>query len=69
MLFSDVPNARRTFIAAYRAIHPDLEDWPSRVRLVNLIETLNTLANSHSHADPQFKARASARLDELLVTD
>jgi len=69
MLFPDVPHARQTFIASYEAIHRDLEDWPNRVRLVNLIETLNTVANSDGHADPQFTARAVAHLDELRVTD
>ena len=67
LLFPDFPNAEASFDAAYHAVHPSPARWMQRKRLVDLMETLNAVANATAQGwDAAFAARARARLDTLL---
>jgi aminoglycoside phosphotransferase (APT) family kinase protein len=68
LLFPDFPDGEATFDAAYRAIHRDAAAWQRRTYLVDLMETLNVVANTRLQGwDDAFEARARSRLDALLV--
>jgi aminoglycoside phosphotransferase (APT) family kinase protein len=68
LLFPEFPDGEATFDAAYRAIHPRPTSWRRRTYLVDLMETLNALANARLQgwADA-FEARARSRLESLLA--
>lgn len=48
LLIPEFPSARRWFDAAYRAECPEPPRWEERVRLVAIVEALNTLPNAIS---------------------
>src|SRR5262249_3768812 len=68
LLFADFPNGRAIFSAAYHALHPEPVLWQHRKQLVDLMETLNTIANSADQAGTETAAetRARSHLQSLL---
>ena len=67
LLFPEVPGAEATFNAAYHAVHPEPALWARRKYLVDLMETLNAVANAAAQAwNADFAARARSRLRALL---
>jgi aminoglycoside phosphotransferase (APT) family kinase protein len=66
LLFPEFPNAEASFDAAYHAIHPQPARWEQRKQLVDLMETLNVIANATARGWDDFATRARARLDSLL---
>ena len=46
LLFPEFPNAEDVFDAAYHAVHPHRARWEQRKQLVDLLETLNAVANT-----------------------
>ena len=67
LLFPEFPNGEASFDAAYHAIHPQPAQWTQRKRLVDLMETLNAVANATTQGwDADFATRARARLESLL---
>jgi aminoglycoside phosphotransferase (APT) family kinase protein len=68
LLFPAVPGAADPFWAAYRGVHPGDEAWDQRARLVDLLESLNVLANGVSdQSSPAWVDWGRDRLDRLLV--
>jgi aminoglycoside phosphotransferase (APT) family kinase protein len=68
MLFPSLPGTASAFEAAYRSAHPDPPAWRERKRLVDLLETLNTIPNAIAQAwSRSFEVRARTHLDELLA--
>jgi fructosamine-3-kinase len=68
LLFPEFPDGEATFNAAYHAIHPHPARWQRRKNLVDLIETLNAVANAATQAwSADFEARARSRLQLLLA--
>jgi len=69
LLFPEFPNGEASFDAAYHAVHPQPAQWTQRKRVVDLMETLNVVANAAAQEwDADFTASARARLDSLLET-
>jgi aminoglycoside phosphotransferase (APT) family kinase protein len=67
MLFPTFPaSSARTFDAAYRSVHPEPARWEDRKKLVDLIETVNGIANAVADGWDEFEARARSRLTSLL---
>ena len=66
MLFPALPACRAAFESAYDAVHPDRPAWARRVLLVNVLESLNAIANAASEGWVAFGAAARERLDRLL---
>jgi aminoglycoside phosphotransferase (APT) family kinase protein len=67
LLFPDFPGAEATFNAAYHAVHAEPVLWARRKRLVDLMETLNTIANARAQSwNAHFDVRARLRLQALL---
>jgi len=68
LLFPEFSNGQASFDAAYRAIHPHPAAWQRRTYLVDLIETLNAIANARLQGwDDAFEARARSRLESLVA--
>jgi aminoglycoside phosphotransferase (APT) family kinase protein len=68
MLFPEVPGTATAFEAAYHSTHPEPPAWRERKRLVDLLETLNTIPNAMARAwSRSFEVRARTHLDELLA--
>ena len=66
MLFTALPACRSAFEAAYDAIHPDRPEWARRVLVVDVLESLNAVANAASEGWGSFGLAARERLDRLL---
>jgi aminoglycoside phosphotransferase (APT) family kinase protein len=66
MLFTALPACRSAFEAAYDAIHPDRPEWARRVLVVDVLESLNAVANAASEGWGSFGVAARDRLDRLL---
>jgi aminoglycoside phosphotransferase (APT) family kinase protein len=67
LLFPEFPGAEAAFNTAYHAVHPEPTRWSRRKKLVDLMETLNAVANATGQAwGADFEARAHARLQSLL---
>jgi len=67
MLFPGFAGGEASFDAAYGAVHPDRPLWTERKRLVDLMETINAIANARSEAwGAEFEARARSHLRTLL---
>jgi aminoglycoside phosphotransferase (APT) family kinase protein len=68
LLFPAVPGATGPFWAAYREVHPGDEAWDHRTRLVDLLESLNVLANGvNDQSSPAWVDWGRDRLDRLLA--
>jgi Phosphotransferase enzyme family len=68
LLFPAVPGAAEPFWAAYQGAHPDHDAWDRRTRLVDLLESLNTVANGvNDQSSPAWVAWGRDRLDRLLA--
>ncbi len=68
LLFPAVPGAAEPFWAAYRRVHPDDDAWDRRARLVDLMESLNLVANGvDDQSSPAFLDWGRDRLDRLLA--
>ncbi len=68
MLFPGLPGMAAPFEAAYRSTHPEPPAWRERKRLVDLLETLNTIPNAIAQGwSHSFEAGARTHLDELLA--
>jgi aminoglycoside phosphotransferase (APT) family kinase protein len=66
MLFTALPACQSAFEAAYDAIHPDRPEWARRVLVVDVLESLNAVANAASEGWGSFGVAARERLDRLL---
>jgi aminoglycoside phosphotransferase (APT) family kinase protein len=68
MLFSQLDGGVEIFRRAYERRMPRPPLWAERVRLVDLLETLNTLANTTGESvDADWDAQLQARLHTLLA--
>jgi aminoglycoside phosphotransferase (APT) family kinase protein len=68
LLFPAVPGAADRFWAAYRGVHADDDAWDRRARLVDLLESLNVLANGvNDQSSPAWVDWGRDRLDRLLA--
>ena len=66
MLFPALPSCRAAFEAAYDAVHPDRPSWVRRVLLVDVLESLNAVANAAIEGWASFGVAARERLHRLL---
>ncbi len=67
MLFPALPGGEASFDAAYFAVHTKPERWRERKRLVDLMETLNAIANADPVATTDdFGSRLRSRLRSLV---
>lgn len=67
LLIPAFPDARRWFDAAYREGRPNPPRWDERVRLVELIEALNTLPNAiNAGWDKEFADDARRRMWSIV---
>ena len=67
LLFPAFPEGDAAFTAAYRAVHPEPPDWTLRTQLVDLMETLNAVANVATQRwNADFESRLRAHLQALL---
>jgi aminoglycoside phosphotransferase (APT) family kinase protein len=68
LFFPAFPGSARAFATAYHAIHPEPARWTERKSLVDLMETLNSVANTRAQGwSGDFATQARARLDALLA--
>ena len=67
MLLPALPGGEDVFTAVYRGANADVELWDERTRLVDLMETLNALANAAGHpAQHDYEDLARTRLANLM---
>jgi Ser/Thr protein kinase RdoA (MazF antagonist) len=66
LFFPSYPGSASVFAEAYWAGRSVAPDWDSRVKLVGLLETLNTIPNAMAQHDSDFEAKARRRLHSLL---
>jgi Ser/Thr protein kinase RdoA (MazF antagonist) len=67
MLFPTFPaSSTRMFSAAYRSVHPEPARWEDRKFLVDLMETVNGIANAVADGWDEFEADARSRLASLI---
>jgi fructosamine-3-kinase len=67
LLFPAFPGSEKIFNTAYHTIHPEPLRWAHRKALVDLMETLNTVANATAQGwNSDFETRSRARLEALL---
>lgn len=67
LLFPSFPDSASIFADAYWAGRPVPPQWDSRLRLVDLLETLNTIPNAMAQRWSEFEAEARRRLQSLLA--
>jgi aminoglycoside phosphotransferase (APT) family kinase protein len=68
LFFPAFPGSASAFDTAYHAIHPKPPRWAERKALVDLMETLNSVANTQAQGwSGGFATRTRARLDGLLT--
>ena len=65
-LFPEIPGSEDAFTSTYLAAHPELPRWEERTRLVDLLETLNSVANAALQRSTGYGAVMSRRLHALL---
>ena len=66
MLASTLSFDVETLTRAYLTDDIDRRVWDERVRVVDVIETLNTVPNAIAHGETEFETRARRRLTSLL---
>jgi aminoglycoside phosphotransferase (APT) family kinase protein len=68
LLFPELSGSAAAFESAYRSVHPEPPRWRERKRLVDLLETLNTVPNAIAQGwGRSLEARARSHLDDLLA--
>ena len=66
LLFPSFPDSEKVFAEAFWASRPPAEQWKERIRLVDLMETLNVIPNAIVHEWRTMEIDARRRLRSLL---